>query len=549
MSRFSALAASAATAFVLAACGGGGGDSPPTVQTPPAPPPVTQTPPAPETVFEAGTFEPSSTFRNICTPSGEKQFLRSFTNETYLWYDEVEDRDPTVETESVQDYFDELKTFRTTDSGKPVDEFHFSQTQEEFEARSAGVTFGYPFRFALLRASPFDADGNAVGRDLRVLYTIADGAAERAGLVRGSEIVTIDGVDVRFSSSDSDIDTLNAGLFPDVEGEEHTFGFIAPGSDEVQEVTLAAGGFQFDDILGTAVLGEGDSRTAYVNLRTFGTDSAERSLYDTLTELTERGDVDDLILDLRYNGGGFVAVACQLAYMIAGADDTTGRTCTQTVTNDKLPDQDPFPFIDETVDVRSGDTQFIQPGLPLPQLDVDEITVLTTADTCSASELVMNALNGIDFDISQVGTTTCGKPFGFRAEQNCGQVYFTVQFQSVNNKGFGDYADGFTPFEAATNGQDVFKGCLIEDDLSFSFGNPADPLTAAALQFQADGTCPSDVTAQFGKVASAGGGGRFARPEITSASLGIIDPRPGALGQEPGIILRRLIEAGLIEGL
>ena len=534
----SALGASVA-ALMLAACGGGGGSSssspPPVVVSPPPPPP-----PPIESQYTAGEFKPSDDFRNICNPSGEKQFLRSFTNETYFWYDEVEDRDPTVGTESVADYFAQLKTFRTTASGKDVDEFHFSYTSEEYEDLLSGESFGYPWRLRFVRTSTLDENGNFVGRELRVLYPFPGGPVAAAGVERGAEILSIDGVSV---IDGSDVDTLNAGLFPSVDGEEHTFTYRNPGDDEERTVTLQAGTFAQPDILATNVIGDGASKTAYVNLETFGTESAEKSLYDTFTELAGRGDVDDLVLDLRYNGGGFVVVACQLGYMIAGADDTTGRTCTQTLTNDKLPDEQPFSFRSTAVGFGPGNQELVPAGTPLPELDVDQVTVLTSAGTCSASELVMNGLNGIDFDISQVGTTTCGKPFGFTAEENCGMVYFTVQFQSVNNEGFGDYADGFTVDEgAATNSQSQFRGCAVADDFVSAFGDPADPMVAAALQFQDDGTCPADATAS----AKVGGEVLTRSGALRSATLGIIDDRPGALGQEPRIILRRLLEEGLI---
>ena len=55
------------------------------------------------------------------------------------------------------------------------------------------------------------------------------------------------------------------------------------------------------------------------------------------------------------------------------------------------------------------------------------------------------AYAGIDIDVRLIGDTTCGKPYGFLPEDNCGTTYFTVQFKGANAKGFGDYSDGFTP--------------------------------------------------------------------------------------------------------
>lgn len=109
--------------------------------------------------------------------------------------------------------------------------------------------------------------------------------------------------------------------------------------------------------------------------------------------------------------------------------------------------------------------------------------VLTGAGTCSASESVMNRLAGIDVQVIQIGETTCGKPYGFVPQDNCGTTFFAIQFQGVNNKGFGDYADGFAP-------GGVFKGCTARDDFAHGLGDPAEGLIAAALQYRANSTCP-----------------------------------------------------------
>src|SRR5256885_15470283 len=89
--------------------------------------------------------------------------------------------------------------------------------------------------------------------------------------------------------------------------------------------------------------------------------------------------------------------------------------------------------------------------------------VLTTAATCSASEAVMNGLAGVGVQVIQIGSTTCGKPYGFYPEDNCGTTYFSVEFSGVNAMGFGDYPDGFTPGAA---GGASFPGCTVADDFT-----------------------------------------------------------------------------------
>jgi len=145
-------------------------------------------------------------------------------------------------------------------------------------------------------------------------------------------------------------------------------------------------------------------------------------------------------VDLRYNGGGFLDVASQLSYMIAGVNATAGKTFELLQFNDKHPDVNPVtgepiaptPFHDTTLGFSLPSDQ------GLPTLDLTRLFVLTGNNTCSASEAVINGLRGIDFEVILIGGTTCGKPYGSYAQDNCGITYLTIQFQGVNDKGFGD---------------------------------------------------------------------------------------------------------------
>ena len=121
-------------------------------------------------------------------------------------------------------------------------------------------------------------------------------------------------------------------------------------------------------------------------------------------------------------------------------------------------------------------------GQGLPQLGLSRVTVLSGPDTCSASESVINGLRGVNVQVTQIGGTTCGKPYGFIPRDNCGTTYFAIQFKGVNNQGFGDYADGIAPT------------CVVADDFSRQLGDPAEGRLAAALGYRVTGACPPVAT-------------------------------------------------------
>ena len=131
-------------------------------------------------------------------------------------------------------------------------------------------------------------------------------------------------------------------------------------------------------------------------------------------------------------------------------------------------------------------------GSTLPSLNLSRVFVLTSNDTCSASESVINGLRGVGVTVVQIGSQTCGKPYGFYPEDNCGTTYFSIQFRGVNALGFGDYADGFVPQNAtAQNGGVPLPGCSVADDFGHALGDPAEARLAAALSYIQSGSCPS----------------------------------------------------------
>lgn len=415
------------------------------------------------------------------TVTDENNFLRSFSNETYLWYDEIPDQDPGLFNDPLN-YFDELVTPETTPSGNSKDQFHFTYDSDEWIALSqSGASAGYGAQFAILEASP--------PRQIVVAFTDPGTPATANALVRGSEIVSINGVAVE---DGNDVDTLNDGLFPAAAGDTFTFEVLDPGETTTRTFDMTA------EIVTSTPVQNAGTLPGYpdVGYLLFNDHiaTAEGGLIDAIDTLAAAG-VSDLVIDIRYNGGGFLAIAAQLAYMVAGPGPTSGRTFELQQFNDKHPVRNPItgatirpiPFVDETLGFDASVTE----GEPLPTLNLDRVFVLTGSGTCSASEAVMNGLRGVDVDVVQIGAQTCGKPYGFYAEDNCGTTYFTIQFRGVNDKDYGDYADGFTPSASGTLDGSVVPGCEVGDDFSNQLGDPAEARLSAALFYRDTGACPT----------------------------------------------------------
>jgi len=415
----------------------------------------------------------------------ENNFLRSFSNEIYLWYSEIVDRDPGLYNDTLT-YFDLLRTTATTPSGADKDKFHFTyDTEEYFQLSQGGVSVGYGAQWAVLEASP-------PNRDIRIAYMEPNSPARPAtiaNVARGTRILEIDGANV----ADGDADVLNAGLSPSEDDPTHTFTVQDLGAASSRVITMTAEEVTNAMVQNVNVLVMPDTtRVGYMTFHRHRA-PAEEALVDAINQLNAGPGIDDLVLDIRYNGGGFLDIASELAYMIAGPARTGGRTFELLQFNDKHPVTDPITGVAITpVPFHNTAQGFTVPnGQALPTLNLSRVFVLTGSGTCSASEAVMNGLRGVDVEVIQIGSTTCGKPYGFYPVDNCGTTYFTVQFRGVNEKNFGDYTDGFSPANTAANLGTVVPGCSVADDFSKPLGDVTEERLAAALAYRDGQACPA----------------------------------------------------------
>lgn len=450
----------------------------------------------------------------------EKLWLRSWTHDLYLWYSEVPDVNPASYT--VLDYFDVLRTTATTSSGHDKDKFHFTYSTDQWIALSqSGIVVGYGLQWSVISQIP--------PREVVVAYTDPGSPATTApaSLARGAHVLAIDGVDID-DGSQSGVDTLNAGLAPSADGETHTFTIRDLGSASTRSVSLTAGSFPSTPVQHVHTIDSGGGRVGYL-LFNDHIATAESELIDAVTTLGNAG-IDDLVLDIRYNGGGYLAIASELAYMIAGNAVTTGRTFEQLQFNDKNPTTNPVTHRPLTpVPFFSTSQDFSGPaGVSLPALNLPRVFVLTGPNTCSASESIINSLRGVDVEVIQIGSATCGKPYGFYPQDNCGTTYFSIEFRGVNDKGFGEYTDGFTPVNSTVAASVSLPGCSVADDFTHELGDAGEGRLAVALNYRLTGAC-SVPPSGFGK-----------RKAGVAASLSAVD---GIIHKSPwheNRILRRL---------
>ncbi|MEO7253493.1 MAG: S41 family peptidase [Casimicrobium sp.] len=398
------------------------------------------------------------------TIDDEKSWLRSWIDETYLWYREVPNVDVT-QYGATAALFTVLKTPARVLSGRAKDEFHFTRTTDDAEAVSSGASYGYGVSWSAIRSS--------APREWVAAIVAPDSPAAIAGVKRGDRIIAIDGVDFVNVNTAVGVAALNRGLSPSTIGESHAFSLLSVGDSAARTVTLLSASLQTKSVTTAGTINTPTGRVGYVAFQTFSPYSSESALANAFAGLQAAG-VNDLVLDLRYNGGGLLDVAGELAFMIAGPARTSGKYFEKTLQNDKSPfgsRLDTTPFYNTAYGFS------LTAGTPLPTLNLGRVFILTSASSCSASEAVINGLKGVGVEVILIGATTCGKPYGFFPTDNCGTTYYSIQFTGRNYKGEGDYINGFAPT------------CAASDDLTKQLGDPTEQQLAAALTRRSSGVC------------------------------------------------------------
>ena len=519
--------------LTLTACGGGGGGSSGgsvnggnggSGGNTGTPPPTTT-----QSDFAAGVFRPESTFRATCanprpgtsdaqgTTVDENYWLRSWSNDLYLWYDEIIDEDPELYT--TPEYFDLMRTFETLPSGAPKDSFHFSQNTAEYQQQlNSGVSADYGAEWDLLSSSP--------PREAVYVFVQPGTPAAIAGIKRGDRITAIDGVDF---VNGSDVAVLNGGLFPE-NGETHNFTVRDFDGNNERTVALTAEEITVDPVPLTRIIDTPQGPVGYMYFVQY-IRPAEEALINAINQFAA-ADITELVLDIRYNRGGLLDIANELGFMIAGPAAAQGRVFDELRFNDKHTVRNPVTneLLTPTNFHTTAQGFSVANGVALPSLNLSRVHMLVGNSTASANESLINGLRGIDFEVILVGEQTTGKPFGFYPTDNCGETYFTIQFQTVNAKGFGDFAEGFKPIEGPVAADEV-QGCVVADDYANELGDPTEARLATALGLIDNQTCATATP-----VVAAGQRSTTVRVSgVTPDPIPVASPRtwPGSIKIQP----------------
>lgn len=276
--------------------------------------------------------------------------------------------------------------------------------------------------------------------------------AGAAGIRRGEHLVAVDGVPVDTASKIYPLSNSSVG--------EKVKLTIRNNMGNVRVVPLTYVAKTLDTPY-SRVLPSSRGPVGYLYLSHFDKESLQ-GVEMEFAKLRKAG-VHDMVLDLRYNGGGKVDHENRIAAFLAGQHNA-GKLFGRNIYSKKYRDENNEEFLPEVYGA----------------LDIKRLVVITTALTCSASEGVINGLKPF-MDVKTVGYKTCGKPmmmepFFIGGKEN-GTTLNIINAVTQNSRGEGDYFDGIKP------------DCPYTLDEHHEYGDPQEAMTAEALYLLETGTC------------------------------------------------------------
>ncbi len=373
-----------------------------------------------------------------CTTTSQTLFVRDVMADIYYWSAEIPQVNA-AQFNSPEAYLDRVRY-------RPLDEsFSYIGSRAESEAYYSDSQFiGFGF------SNRFDGDG------LQISQVFPDSPAAEAGLQRGEVITAINGetvLDLIVSGQ------LNAALGPSQEG--YAVDVQVRSAAGTRDARMVKRPVTIPTVSHLSLYDVDGRKVGYLFFRNFVTPSVA-ALDEAFAALRGEG-VTELVLDLRYNGGGLVSVARHLASLIGGSR-TDGQIMAEYFHNTRNA------FRNEVLRFEPREH-----ALPL-----ERIVVVTTRSSASASEMIVNSLRPF-LPVITVGDATYGKPVGQYGINFCDKVLYPVAFTLRNALGQGDYFGG------------IPADCAAGDDITRQIGDPEEASLKEALHVVRTGQCSAPL--------------------------------------------------------
>lgn len=362
-----------------------------------------------------------------------KDTVLAYSKDIYLWYQQIPENFNARQYGDPDEIMTAIRQFSIEPGfNEPVDKWSFAVKQQEWDKVSSGNAQDFGLNIFFRNAS-----------DLRVKHVEEASPAGQAGIRRGWRITKING---NSSINTDNIDFVVDNVF---NSNSTVFTFEKPDNTTV-DITLEAGAYQENPIVLDSIYNIDNKKIGYFSFNSFlGDTSAMYNAFDRIFTNFAAQQVNDVIVDLRYNGGGYVSVQQKLANYLAPTA-ANGQLMMKQEFNDKYADD------------YNSSSNFRKLG----SLNLSRLFFIVSKNSASASELLINNLKPF-LDVQLIGPSkTYGKPVGFFPIPVSDWYILPVSFRTTNNKGEGNYFGGMALNSQVADGLDKDWGDVNESSLA-----------------------------------------------------------------------------------
>lgn len=397
----------------------------------------------------------------------------------YYWNDQVTPADPfSSQFSTGEDVLNYMKSFPVV-NGKKVDRYSFlDRTGVVSDELQGGISGDFGFDVSAV----YDDASHPNNIGVYIIYVYPGSPAGQAGVQRGWKIASYDNTSTSDLTDQSDLTAISEAIYSD---PSTTFTFLKEDGSETPAVSLTRNSYHINPVLFDSVYTLSNEKVGYLVYNSFisvGSDAngiqAKQEIDDAFNGFKSAG-VKDLVVDLRYNGGGAVVSTEYLDNLIAPAS-ANGQPMYSYKYNTPLTS-----YFNSTSEYKSEYIDPVKFDIGTLNLNLNRVFFIVGSGTASAAELTINNLKPY-MEVKLIGDTTYGKPVGFFTvpiefvTDTGGYAHvadmYAINFQSVNKNGEGSYYSGMAPDYLYRN----FNG--------YDWGDTRDVRLESALNFIENGS-------------------------------------------------------------
>ncbi|MBT3443837.1 MAG: hypothetical protein HN443_02210 [Flavobacteriaceae bacterium] len=404
------------------------------------------------------------------------QFIWEALNDYYLWQGEVPALNDSIKPVGSSRYNELIEPY-------PEPEAFFNSLKHQED------------KYSLIRSDYVDLENSIRGIDATngvkfvlsrygtgqgilgvVTYILPESDAATKDIQRGDVFTGVDGQSLNLSNYQELL--YNENLDYTLNMADLNNNVLSPNGKNVALTKTES--FQINPIQVSKIIESGGIKVGYLIYNQFA-QGFDNDLNEVFANF-KANQVNEVIIDLRYNGGGLTRSALNLAGMITG--QFNDQTFVKYLWNKKLMDVFNAKPIEYASWLGENFTNQLADGTAINSLNLNKVYVITSGRSASSSELLINGLAPY-INVIQVGENTYGKNVGGLAAlydyidnngtKNPDHTYaiYCMSFFSANSEDFYEYSDGLVPQEELRLAEDMTNLGIL--------GESSDPLLALAL--------------------------------------------------------------------